>query len=514
MQEFQPKKTGRSHRGTVMLVAFYNTKALGVRYLEGALRRGGYEVRTVFYQDFNSRCPTQTTRRELELLLDQVEKAKPFLIGLSVMSSMYLDTVSRVVEVLRKAAAVPLVCGGAFASLVPDYFLDRGADYVIRGDGERPLCLLADRLTEGASVEDIPSLSHWRAGEKVHHPVGGVLKEIDGYGIPVVNSPNACFIHQDRLTEGDPQRGTRRYEVIASRGCPFTCSYCSCAPLRRLMPKGTPAVRIRSVESVMEELRAAKAACPQMMMVHFYDEIFPNTPGWVDAFAEAYAREIGLPFTIWAHPKTIDETVLRKLRRVGLTEVIMGIQSGSDRVRREIFHRYESREEIIQATETISRAGVPWVSYDFMLRHPFESLEDLKETYFLVKDLQPPFKLQLHGLNFLPGTDIVPLAIQRGIYTREELDRIMYAPMEEQFGAYWAQEDDLEHRLWYQLTFLWQWRGLRRRCLGYETDPLAHAKAIQRDYRLACRLDRLRELGKKGDTAARCLLCRVRRGRK
>lgn len=41
----------------VMLVAFYNKKALGVRYLETALVQGGYDVRTVFFKDFNSVTP-------------------------------------------------------------------------------------------------------------------------------------------------------------------------------------------------------------------------------------------------------------------------------------------------------------------------------------------------------------------------------------------------------------------------------------------------------------------------
>lgn len=107
----------------------------------------------------------------------------------------------------------------------------------------------------------------------------------------------------------------------------------------------------------MEELREAKRACPRMMMVHFYDEIFPNLPGWVDEFVAAYQREIHLPFTIWSHPKAAKQEVLEKLVRVGLTEVIMGIQSGSDRVRREVFHRYETREEILRAAGFFQAAG-------------------------------------------------------------------------------------------------------------------------------------------------------------
>ena len=109
------KLGGGTPKGRVMLLAFYNTKALGVRYLEGALERAGYQVQVVFYKEFNSHCPGQTSRRELELLCEEVRRAEPVFIGLSVMSSMYLDTVEQVMKTLRARYAIPLVCGGAFA---------------------------------------------------------------------------------------------------------------------------------------------------------------------------------------------------------------------------------------------------------------------------------------------------------------------------------------------------------------------------------------------------------------
>ena len=52
----------------------------------------------------------------------------------------------------------------------------------------------------------------------------------------------------------------------------------------------------------------------------------------------------------------------------------------------------------------------------------------------------------------------------------------MFAPMEEQFGAYWKQEAPrlVEPRLWYALIFLWQWEAMRERCLVYEQDPVEY----------------------------------------
>ena len=85
-------------RRQVILVAFYNKKALGVRYLEAALERAGYLVTTIFYKDFNSVHPQPSTRREMELFLQVVREKQPLLVGLSVMSSMYLDTVYQLMD--------------------------------------------------------------------------------------------------------------------------------------------------------------------------------------------------------------------------------------------------------------------------------------------------------------------------------------------------------------------------------------------------------------------------------
>ncbi|MEG2215505.1 MAG: radical SAM protein [Oscillospiraceae bacterium] len=489
--------TDTNNGKTVLLVAFYNIKALGARYLEAALRRAGYRVVTVFYKDFNSLHPQQTTETELELLASVIARERPFLIGFSVMSSMYLDTVNRVIERARSCSAAKTVCGGAYATMFPERFLDAGVDFVLRTDGEITLRQLADALSRGGDWRGIPSLCYRGAAGNVMNEIGNLLADIDGYGLPSVECENALFIEHGTLKRGDPQLDILSYEVIASRGCPFTCSYCCCVNLRRLFPKDVKFVRTRSVASVIEELTVAKRKLKKLVFVHFYDEIFPNLPGWVDEFVVEYKKHINLPFTIWSHPKMIDAQVLRKLVSVGLTEVIMGIQSGSERVRRDVFHRYETQEDIINATRVIREAGVSWASYDFMLQHPFETLEDLKETYFLAQRLSRPFELQLHGLNFLPGTDIVGMAIAQGKLTREQMDKVMYAPMQEQFGAYWKRENELMSRLWYRMTYCLQFPGASRTVQRFEQDPAAHEEEINACYEHCQRLFKRRYYIKK-----------------
>ncbi len=150
----------QGEKGTVVLVAFYNVKALGVRYLESALTRAGYRVATVFFKRFNSRAPSPATAEELELLCRRVRREKPMLIGLSVMSSMYLDSGVRGCWTLwRRSTWVRWPAAGPTPPCCRSICSDRGVRLRHPLDGEVALFVqLADALREGRRWESIPSL--------------------------------------------------------------------------------------------------------------------------------------------------------------------------------------------------------------------------------------------------------------------------------------------------------------------------------------------------------------------
>jgi len=221
-------------------------------------------------------------------------------------------------------------------------------------------------------------------------------------------------------------------------------------------------LRFRSVDNVIEELKAARKTMRGLSFIHFWDEIFSDDIGWVDEFAEKYRTKIGLPFDIWAHPLRTDMHLISALRRAGLYQVVMGIQSGSPGVRKTAFHRVETQEQILAAAQVFKDAKVPQVIYDLILRHKFESLDELKESYELCAQLPGRFTLQMHSLIYLPGTDIAEEAIKRGFYTKEQLETLMYAPMEKQYASWWeADEADPDVNFWYRLIYLTQFPSLK-----------------------------------------------------
>jgi len=482
---------------SVLLIGFHNQKALGVRYLEKALKSQNIPVNILFFKSFNSIKPGSVTAAELELLSNLIQKLKPSMIGLSVMTSLYLDAVYKVNAKIKQDFSIPIVWGGVYASLFPKRCLEH-ADFVIRGEGEEALLDLAETVFNQKSFEQIPNLAY-KKNDTVHiNDVRSLEQDLDKYGYPEIGGTNKYYIENNKLIQRDPQLDSLSYELTASRGCPFTCSFCSSVNLKRLYTGKGRYIRFRSVESIMNELNEAKAKLKKLKFVHFWDEIFPASNEWIDEFVRRYKNEINLPFEIWIHPLTVNRDTIRKLVGAGLFKAVMGIQSGSPKVRKEIFHRPETQEDIISASRILKECKVPQVIYDFILQHPFETEEDIRESYILCTKLEPPFELQLHALNYFPGTDISEMTVEKGIMNRGQLEEIMCSPMDEQYKKYWMQNNKSPRSsFWYSLIYLSQFKPTRP-LSRFMADKYKMVRPAVEIYKMVKPISRLRYYYKKG----------------
>jgi len=473
-------------KGNIVLVCFYSPKALGVRYLESALTQAGFSVTLVFFKNFNSTHPKMATAHELELLADVIRRKNPMAIGLSVMASYYLDAVAAVDKKLRMEFDIPTIWGGVYPTLFAEKCMER-ADFVIRGEGEAPFTELAEALYAGTDYTQIPNLTYrTKDGAIVTNEMRSLMTDLDEYGIPNLGG-DKYSIEDDKICHCDPQLGSKSYEITGSRGCYFACSYCSTIALKRLAAKKGTYVRYRAADKMIDELVLAKKRMKKLKYIRFWDEIFCDDPEWVDYFVKRYKREIGLPFEIWGHPLRTNLDITRKLKKAGLFKVVMGIQSGSPYIRREIFNRVETQEQILEAARILSECKVPQVIYDFMLRHPFETHDTLRETLHLCEKLAKPFELQMHGLNFLPGTDIIQKALDQKLVTPEKMQELLDAPMQEQYNTHWsAVSSDATMDLIYKQIYLTQFPSLHKKAkkLGEHPDAAAidklHGQAQKR----------------------------------
>ncbi|MBR5260893.1 MAG: radical SAM protein, partial [Oscillospiraceae bacterium] len=417
----------------------------------------------------------------------------------------YLEETDKVGAMIKENFDVPCVWGGVYATLETKRTLENGyCNMVLRGEGETNIVKLAHAFESGEDWRTIDGIAYINeSGEYVANDVGECQQDLDEYGYPIIGGDNMYLISDDKLIEGDPQLRAFSYELAASRGCPFTCSYCSTNSLRRVYDgKKGRYVRFRSVDSVLAELNEAKRKIPKIRVIHFWDEIFCTEQGWMEEFCRRYKAEIGIPFRVWGHPLMVNEKTFSMLVDAGLHQVVMGIQSGSPYIRKDVFHRNETQEQVIRASAVLQKCKVPVVYYDLMICHPFESEVHLKETFEFCLQLVHPFRLNMHGLNFLPSTDITQMALDQGLRTPEEMEKELYSSLKDQYDR-WGPHSPTFHAVsrknsWSDLIYLTQFPKLREKVIELAKEPEKNREKIAKLKRKMNRRQELAILWDKG----------------
>src|SRR5207245_2462239 len=81
--------------------------------------------------------------------------------------------------------------------------------------------------------------------------------------------------------------------------------------------------------------------------IRFNDEDFSYDKKWIREFAPLYKEKVGLPYFAWVYPNTIDDEIAGLLADSGCDAVEMGIQSGSERIRKDILNRKTTDSQIL-----------------------------------------------------------------------------------------------------------------------------------------------------------------------
>jgi radical SAM superfamily enzyme YgiQ (UPF0313 family) len=182
-----------------------------------------------------------------------------------------------------------------------------------------------------------------------------------------------------------------------------------------------PYIRQRSISHVIKELKYAQQHFPNLKKITFWDEVFSLKQDWIAEFANRYKEEIGLPFKASLHPKFVSPEIIALLTNSGLEELVMGIQSGSERVRREVFQRPTPSLEMKCAFEIIHRAGlVP--NYDLIVDNFYETKADLDESIELLLSIPRPYNLRVFSLTHLPRTSLTERFLADGVIKKNEVE--------------------------------------------------------------------------------------------
>ncbi|GIW44480.1 MAG: hypothetical protein KatS3mg077_1762 [Candidatus Binatia bacterium] len=99
----------------------------------------------------------------------------------------------------------------------------------------------------------------------------------------------------------------------------------------------------------------------------------------------------------------------------------MGIQSGSERIRRDCYERETSDETIVSACRLLAKYGIVR-NLDFILDNPYETVEDRWATVELLARLPKPFYANFFSLTYFPGVELTERALRDGYITRDDVE--------------------------------------------------------------------------------------------
>lgn len=450
----------------VMFVVFYDDAALGLRSMSNLLVSRGHEsvivhfklpsaipidaypqnpknVQFVDSQGVLHGCSIDVdpwTETETSLLLAFLERERPDILGISSRSN-YDDEVIELVSEMRKHTQAHIIAGGFGPTYDPEAYLEV-CDSVCIGEGEEPMIRLADGSGDRPDMAGIPNLAWRDNGRTIRNPLADpeitphsrrdTGEHTEKIRVHVVDNNELYVSKSPNIRDSD-------YYVLAGRGCINGCVYCTTGQWYKLYQKefsNFPRRRNRKVEDIIDELSHIADDYPR---IYFHDSFLLGSASFLIKLFNEYKKSIHLPFmaTLDYFQILSNPHILELACEAGLSHTVIGIQSASERIRKQVFQRRESDELFLQYAELMDTYDIV-KDFHIISHNPYESPEDLEEGYvFLEKLSGKNANIDFMRLQILKGSPLAMHPVKEAQYERtpEENQRIIYKQMARLFGS-------------------------------------------------------------------------------
>ncbi|HCD38858.1 MAG TPA: radical SAM protein [Candidatus Omnitrophica bacterium] len=370
-----------------------NLIPVNISVLSAVLKQKGFEVKlfdTTYYRT-DTECGDEVRVEHLQLRSFDLSKYgicykdsdiledfrgtvigyKPDIIGLSVVDDTYKLGITLLSKI--KNLGVPTIVGGVRAVLAPEEVISNDAvDMVCIGEGENALVELCEKMHQGKDYTDVPGIWFKKSPLIIRNPLRGLT---DLNSLPYLD-----FSIYERERFYRPMQGKvyKMLPVEFSRGCPFNCTYCAAPTLKLKYKSAGMYYRKKNIERVIEEIKFYKE-CYDLQYVYFTSETFLSLSNVEFATFASLYHKIKIPFWFQTRPETIKEDRIKILENIGCDRITIGIESGNERIRRQVLKRSISNKAIISAFEIMARSSIP-VSVNNIIGIPDETREDVFDT--------------------------------------------------------------------------------------------------------------------------------------
>ncbi|MBU4284994.1 B12-binding domain-containing radical SAM protein [Patescibacteria group bacterium] len=364
------------------------TLPLGILSVGSALKKAGFEVKLI-----------NINEKIIDKAADKIVGMHPEFVGISVMTGMQTKHSAELSKKIKeKNSQLPITWGGIHPSLLPEQCLEEDyIDYVVIGEGEVTIIEFANKLKNGESFDNIAGLGHKKNKKIVINQPREFIKNLDDYRLDfsLVDIEKYLF----RL-----KGATRTIAYKASRGCTFNCAFC----YNRAFNKNR--WRVWSVNSVVEDVNFLKKEYG-VDAIKFYDDNF-----FIDSQrALEILEKIDIPAHTEIRIDMITDDLAKRLKELKVSELLIGIESGSNRMLKLINKGY-TVDKIKEGVEILAKHDL-YVTYSTIVGLPTETKEEFNKTLDLmswVHKIHARAGFTLGAYLPYPGSLMYKFAIEQG----------------------------------------------------------------------------------------------------
>jgi anaerobic magnesium-protoporphyrin IX monomethyl ester cyclase len=250
----------------VLLISFQdNTDTIGLKYIHSYLIKNNIDSTILFAPKFY--------KEDFPAIEQYLKNNKPEMIGISLMSPEFIKAKEFSLHIKKVFPEIKIIWGGIHPT-VDSHECIKYADYIIKGESEQAFL----ELVEGKLAKDILNLVYKEKGIKINK-LRPFNENLDNLPFPEHFPKGSLILHKENiiplnksLFKKYTRYAGRFYSITATRGCPFSCTYCCNSAYSRLY--GSNQIRKRSVENVIDEMKYAIKNFPEIVYINFQDDNF------------------------------------------------------------------------------------------------------------------------------------------------------------------------------------------------------------------------------------------------
>lgn len=288
-------------------------------------------------------------------------------------------------------------------------------DAICFGEGEKPLLALLQAKEKVAHLQESAS---WITREKLHNNQDfkhdfivdlneipfldyGIL-DIEGYDI----NPTMHY-----YTSGNAHR--RGIPMMTSRGCPFKCIFC--AAHRTHGRK----MRYHSIERVEEDARKLKTVFGAETIILLDDHLMGNKKRAYEIVETISGMDLSLFFPNALALYALERRFLELLSRVGVTQLILAVESGSERVLKYVMHKPLKLDIVRRVANDCRELGI-YTDCNILIGLPGETPKDIDDAREFLKTIKADW-FRINVATPLVGSEMHEICEEKNYFKEEPL---------------------------------------------------------------------------------------------